>query len=105
MMWACAGSMRAHLHRDAEALVEGAQAAALDSGGDAVYEALELAVLASLAQIGTQARPSKVQRIHYQQRSGTGRTACESRPVSITDDEDIVDGQTPTHVQLASNEA
>ena len=65
-----------HLHGDAKALVDSAQAAALHCGDDAVNEALELTVLPALSQVSSQARPRKVQRIHYQQGPGTGRATC-----------------------------
>jgi hypothetical protein len=57
------------LHRDAEALVQRAQAAAPVRLGEAVGEALEVSV-GALPQVGSQARPRVVQRIHYEQRSG-----------------------------------
>ena len=64
-----------HLHGHAEALVEGHEAAALGDLGQAVQEAGELAS-AGLAQVSGQTGTRKVQRVHDQQRTGTGQTTC-----------------------------
>ena len=67
---------RRHLHGDAEALVQSADAAMLVGAHNAVHEALELAVSAALAKIGAQPRPRKVQRVHNQQRPYASQAAC-----------------------------
>lgn len=66
----------AHLHRDAKALVERAQAAAPVAFEDAVEEAVELAIAAIAAEVGGQPRPRKVQRIHDQQGTRTCQPTC-----------------------------
>ena len=71
-----AGLREAHLDRHAEALVQGASASSTEHLADAVDEAGELAVRATLAHIGSQAGTCEVQGVHDQQGAGTSQTTC-----------------------------
>ena len=74
-------SGESHLHRDSETLVEGEEAAAGHNLAEAVDEAGELAG-ASLSQVSCQPGTGKVQRVHDQQRSGSGQTTCMQPMIS-----------------------
>ena len=70
-----------HLHRDAEALVKREEAAAFDDLAEAVDQPRELAC-ARLSQVSCQPGTRKVQRVHNQQGSGSGKTTCMQHTIS-----------------------
>ena len=70
-----------HLHRDAEALVKREEAAAFDDLAEAVDQPCELAC-ARLSQVSCQPGTRKVQRVHNQQGSGSGKTTCMQHTIS-----------------------
>ena len=70
-----ASSRIPHLHGDSKALVEGHESATGDNLTQAVDQPSEFA-RASLTQVSCETGTGKVQRVHDQQRTGSGQTTC-----------------------------